>query len=446
MSQYKIYMLSLGCDKNLVDSERMLGVLRARGFSLTDDPLEADAAVVNTCCFIEDAKKESIDRIFELAALKGQGRLKVLAAAGCMAQRYADEILEDIPELDAVVGTTACDSIAEVVLQALSGKRSAVFRGPDEDPGLFETGRVVTTGGHYAYLKIAEGCDKRCSYCAIPIFRGRYRSYPMEQLIDEASKLAEGGASELILVAQDTALYGVDIYGKRSLHTLLEKLCAIEGIKWIRLLYCYPEEIYDDLISVMAREPRICHYLDMPLQHASDDVLRSMNRGTTSEKIRERIKKIREAIPDIALRTTLISGFPGESDEDHAKALAFVKEMRFDRLGVFTYSREEGTPAYDMKPQVPKSTARARQAEIMGAQQRISLENNRRRIGSTLTVFVEGKLPEDGVYIGRSYADAPEVDGFVFFSSERDIMSGSFVEVRILEASEYDLHGEEIVS
>ncbi|MDO5702788.1 MAG: 30S ribosomal protein S12 methylthiotransferase RimO [Lachnospiraceae bacterium] len=440
----KLLMVSLGCDKNLVDSERMLGILTSRGFTLTDDEEEAEVAVINTCCFIEDAKKESIERIFDLARLKETGSLKVLIAAGCMAQRYRDEILEEIPEIDAIVGTTAIGSIAQAVSDALHGSHTSHMRDIDtDDPDVDVEKRVVTTGGYYAYLKIAEGCDKCCTYCAIPKFRGHFRSTPMEKLISEAGRLAERGVRELILVAQETTIYGTDIYGEKRLHVLLGELCRIEGIRWIRILYCYPEEIYPELIDVMAEEPKICHYLDLPIQHASDVILKRMARKTTEEDLRALIGKLRERIPDIALRTTLITGFPGETEEDHAVLLNFVREMRFDRLGVFTYSREEGTPAAAMKNQIKKTVRKKRYGEIMALQQGISLACNTEKVGTLMDVIVEGSLPEDGVYVGRSYRDAPSVDGFVFFKSHRDLMSGDFVSVRITAASEYDLHGEE---
>ena len=440
----KLLMVSLGCDKNLVDSEKMLGILTSRGFSLTDDESEAEVAVVNTCCFIDDAKKESIDRIFELSRLKETAKLKVLIAAGCMAERYKEEILEEIPELDGIVGTTGIGGIANAVESALAGVRKKEFGDISVDPKLAPSNRILTTGGHYAYLKIAEGCDKYCTYCAIPKFRGHYRSFPMEVLVEEASVLASGGVRELIIVAQETTLYGTDLYGRKSLHVLLKKLASIEGLHWIRLLYCYPEEIYPELIGVMMEEPKICHYLDLPIQHASDSVLKRMNRRTSKEDLIALVQKLREEIPDIVLRTTLITGFPGETEEEHGELMAFIGEMKFDRLGVFEYSREDGTAAAAMKPQIKKSVKKLRYSELMSAQQKISLKHNIDRKGQILEVFVEGSLPEDDVYIGRSYGDAPGIDGFVFFRSEAQHMTGDFVKVRITAASEYDLHGEEM--
>ena len=436
-------MVSLGCDKNLVDSERMLGILTQEGFEITGDEYEAEAAVINTCCFIEDAKKESIERIFELAELKKTGKLRVLVAAGCMAQRYRSEILSEIPEIDAIVGTTGIDGIARAVSEALKGQRISCIRDESQDPDTHPFKRVISTGGHYAYLKIAEGCDKHCTYCAIPLFRGRYRSFPMEDLLNEARNLAEQGVRELILVAQETTLYGTDLYGEKSLHRLIRSLSGIPGIQWIRLLYCYPEEIYPELIREIAGNGKVCHYLDLPVQHASDQVLKRMNRRTSREELEALVESLREAVPDIVLRTTLISGFPGETEEDHKILIDFVKRMQFDRLGVFTYSKEEDTPAAKMKPQIRKGVKNARRDEIMLLQQKISLAANRDKVGRNLPVFVEGRLPEEGICIGRSYGDAPGVDGFVFFEPLREHMSGDFVTVHITDASEYDLHGVE---
>lgn len=437
-------MVSLGCDKNLVDSERMLGVLAGKGYTLTDDEETADVAVVNTCCFIEEAKKESIEQIFALARLKEEASLKALIVTGCMAQRYKDEILEEIPEIDAIVGTTGIDSIANAIDDALKGQREA-FMGKDisSDPDMHGAKRVLTTGGHFAYLKIAEGCDKRCTYCAIPDIRGHYRSYPMESLVEEAEDLVLQGVRELILVAEETTLYGTDLYGKKMLPELLHRLCRIEQLHWIRILYCYPEEINDELIETIRTEPKICHYLDLPIQHASDAVLKRMNRHTTRRDLEELIAKLRERIPDIVLRTTLITGFPGETEEDHAELMDFVRKEAFDRLGVFIYSKEEGTPAAKMSMQVSKQMKNRRRDELMTLQQHISFMAGKKRIGSVMEAVVEGELPEDGVYVARTYGDAPKVDGLVFFPKERDLMSGDFVRVLITDASEYDLEGKE---
>ncbi len=441
----KLLMDSLGCDKNLVDSERMLGILLNRGYELTNDEEEAEAAIVNTCCFIDAAKQESIEHILELARLKETGRLQVLAVTGCMAQRYKDEMLTEIPEIDAIVGTTGIDTIADAIDTARGGKKSSFFRDASEDAKTDASERVLTTGGHFAYLKIAEGCDKRCTYCAIPDIRGHYRSYAMEDILSEARGLVERGVRELILVAEETTLYGTDLYGKKMLHVLLKKLCEIEELHWIRILYCYPEEIYPELIDVIASEEKICHYLDLPIQHASNRILKRMNRRTTKEDITALVHTLRERIPDIFLRTSLITGFPGETEEDHQELLDFIDELHFDRLGVFTYSKEEGTPAERMPDQIPDEVKDQRRDDLMSLQQEISYDNGQERIGSVMDAVVEGKLPEEGVYVCRTYGDAPDVDGYLFVRSDRDLMSGDFLKAKVTEASEYDLKGEEII-
>ena len=438
----KLYLSSLGCDKNLSDSEHMLGILLERGFELTQAPEEAEVAVVNTCCFIDDAKKESIDELFDIARYKEEGNLKVLIAAGCMAQRYKDEILNEMPEIDGIVGTTMIESIADTAIEALHGKRLANVRDASDDGKAAASPRVLTGPGHYAYLKIAEGCDKCCTYCAIPSFRGHYRSYPMEDLLKEATSLAERGVKELIIVAQETTLYGTDLYGEKKLHELLSKLCRIEGFAWIRVLYAYPEEIYPALIETMAKEDKICKYLDMPVQHAADTVLKRMNRRTSKKDLLDIISSLRKAMPDIVLRTTLITGFPGETEEEHGELLDFVKEVRFERLGVFAYSKEEGTPASRMKPQITAKVKKERRRELMLLQQGISSELRNAMIGRTEEVIVEGYLPDDGVAVGRTRGDAPNVDGMVFFGTEGELVTGSLVKVRITGSSEYDLYGE----
>ena len=453
----KLYMVSLCCDKNRVDSEEMMAILADHGYVITDDETEADCAVINTCCFIEDAKKESIEEILALADLKETANLKVLVVTGCMAQRYKEEILREIPEVDAIVGTTGKLGIARAVDDALIGKQSMLLRDPSDDE--YDTSfvsekhnteedqlpeRLISTGGHYAYLKIAEGCDKNCTYCIIPKIRGHYRSFPMEKLVAKARKLASGGVTELILVAQETTIYGQDLYGKKSLHLLLKELCRIEELHWIRVLYAYPEEIYPELIYTFANESKICHYLDLPIQHASDPVLRRMNRRTTEADLRNLVTILREKIPDMFLRTTLISGFPGETEEDHEVLRAFVEEMQFDRLGVFTYSKEEDTPAARMKQQIPKRVKTKRRNEIMRIQQKISRARGKSRIGQTIECVIEGELPEEGIYEARTYGDAPGVDGLVFIPTTYPHMSGDFVNVRITGASEYDLTGEEV--
>lgn len=438
-----VLFVSLGCDKNLVDSEVMLGLLRDKGYSLTNEEAEADIIVVNTCCFIHDAKEESIQTILEMAEYKKYGRLQVLLVSGCLAQRYQTEILNEIQEVDAVIGTTATDKIVEAIDEVLEGKKAERYEDLQALP-LPKTNRVNTTGGYYSYLKIAEGCDKFCTYCIIPSLRGKFRSVPMERLIEEAKFLAEGGVKELTLIAQETTVYGVDLYGKKMLPELLDRLCEIEGIEWIRLLYCYPEEITDELIETMKRQPKICHYLDMPIQHAADTVLKRMGRRTTHKELIDLIKKLRREIPDIALRTSLITGFPQETEEEHQELLEFVQEAKFERLGVFTYSKEENTAAARMKGQITKKVKVKRQKELMRLQQQISKKRGEEKVGRTIRVMIEGKLPEDDIFIGRSYMDAPNVDGFVFVHSKDSYLSGEFVDVKITQAKEYDLVGEAI--
>lgn len=438
-----VLFVSLGCDKNLVDSEFMLGILRDNGFSLTNEETEADIIVINTCCFIHDAKEESIQTILEMAEYKKLGRLKVLLVTGCLAQRYRQEILDEIPEVDAIVGTTATDKIAEAINEALGGKRAECYADLNALP-LPKTARVNTTGGYVSYLKIAEGCDKHCTYCIIPSLRGSYRSIPMERLIKEAEFLAEGGTKELILIAQETTVYGVDLYGEKKLPELLCRLCAVEGIEWIRLLYCYPEEITDELIQTIKKEPKVCHYLDLPIQHAADTVLKRMGRRTSRKELDALLAKLRKEIPDIALRTSLITGFPQETEEEHAELLDFVKTARFERLGVFTYSKEENTPAAKMKGQVAERLKKKRKKELMELQQEISRQRGEEKVGSILKVMIEGKLPEDNIYIGRSYMDAPNIDGYVFVHSVDSYLSGELVNVKVTQAKEYDLIGEAI--
>ncbi|MBQ1931144.1 MAG: 30S ribosomal protein S12 methylthiotransferase RimO [Lachnospiraceae bacterium] len=437
----KILFVSLGCDKNLVDSETMIGLLNQAGYEFTDDETEADIIVVNTCCFIGDAKEESIQTILDMARQKEEGRCKVLLAAGCLAQRYKDEIRTEIPELDGVLGTTSYDAIVTMVEETLAGKGFEKFESIDRSMDILP-GRVVTTGGHYAFLKIAEGCDKHCTYCVIPSVRGKYRSVPMEQLVAEAKILADKGVRELILVAQETTLYGTDIYGHKALPELLRKLCQVEGLYWIRLQYCYPEEITPELIQVIKEEEKICHYIDMPIQHASDRILKRMGRRTNQAELRERIDMIRREIPDICLRTTLISGFPGETDEDHEDLMCFVDECEFDRLGVFAYSQEEDTPAAQMPDQVPEEIKEERRDEIMELQQEIAFEKNEAMAGRTLYVMIEGKVADEHAYVGRTYMDAPGVDGLIFVQTIEELMTGDFVPVRVTGALEYDLIGE----
>lgn len=437
----KILCISLGCDKNLVDTERMLGFLDRDGYTFTDDENEADIILVNTCCFIGDAKEESVNTILEMAKLKEAGSCKALIVAGCMAQRYKEEILKEIPEVDAILGVSACDEISGIIKRALEGEKGVSFpplSGPYEPEGK----RIVSTGGHYAFLKIAEGCDKRCTYCIIPSLRGPYRSVPMEQLLAEARELAEGGVKELILVAQETTLYGVDRYGEKRLPELLRELARIDGIRWLRLQYCYPEEITEELIEVMRTEEKVCHYLDIPIQHASGRVLRRMGRRTTPDAIRKRIESLRAAIPDIALRTTLISGFPGEDEDDHEILMQFVDEMEFDRLGVFAYSAEEDTPAASFPVQIPEEERERRRDAVMELQQAIAFERAQEQIGREMEVMIEGKVADENAFVGRTYMDAPNVDGLIFVNSDAPLMSGDFCRVRVTGALEYDLIGE----
>lgn len=436
-----ILFISLGCDKNLVDSEVMLGLLDSRGYQIVDDETIADVIVVNTCCFIHDAKEESIQTILEMAEYKKTGRLKALVVTGCLAQRYQQEIIDEIPEVDAVIGTASYDKIAEAIDEALDGHTEMYLEDIDRLPQV-SSKRLVTTGGHYAYLKIAEGCDKHCTYCIIPKVRGNYRSVPMEQLLKEAKELAEGGVKELILVAQETTVYGQDIYGEKSLHRLLRELCKIDGIQWIRLLYCYPEEIDANLIQVMKEEPKICHYLDLPIQHASDTILKKMGRRTSKAQLVDTIRTLREEIPDITLRTTLITGFPGETEEQHQELVEFVDEMEFDRLGVFTYSPEENTPAAEMPDQIPEEVKEDRQAELMELQQEIAFDLAEDMIDREVLVMIEGKVADENAYVGRTYRDAPNVDGLIFINTNEELMSGDFAKVKVTGAMEYDLIGE----
>lgn len=436
-----IFFVSLGCDKNLVDSEEMLGALTSDGYRITDDESKADVIIINTCCFIHDAKEESIQTILEMASYKEQGNCKALIVTGCLAQRYKEEITQEIPEVDAVLGTNSQESILEAVSKALEGKVTHIFtplEGIPELPGK----RMMTTGGYYEYLKIAEGCDKHCTYCIIPSIRGSYRSVPMEKLISQAEELAEQGVKELILVAQETTLYGKDLYGEKSLHLLLKKLCQIPGIQWIRILYCYPEEIYPELIDTIRTEKKICHYLDLPIQHASDRILKKMGRRTTKQQLKDIVGELRRNIPDIMLRTTLITGFPGETAEDHEELMEFVNEMEFERLGVFTYSPEENTPAALMENQIEEEVKENRKEELMELQQEISLDNGEKLIGKTLTVMVEGKVADENAYVGRTYGDAPGIDGYIFINTGELLMSGDFVRVKVTGALEYDLIGE----
>ena len=438
----KILCVSLGCDKNLVDTEMMLGLLNRDGYTFTDDENEADVILINTCCFINDAKEESVNTILEMAELKKKGRCKALIVTGCMAQRYKEEIMQEIPEVDGILGTSTYDEISNVLKKALSGEEHiSCFHKLTALPDV-KAKRLVTTGGHYAFLKIAEGCDKYCTYCIIPSLRGPYRSVPMERLIEQARELTEQGVRELILVAQETTLYGVDLYGKKMLPELLRQLAAIDGLYWIRIQYCYPEEITEELIETIRTEEKICHYLDIPIQHASDRILKKMNRKTTMEELKRNIARLREAIPDIALRTTLIAGFPGETKEDHELLMDFVDEMEFERLGVFAYSAEEDTPAASFPDQVPQEIKEERRDALMELQQEIAFEKSERMVGRILDVMIEGKVADENAYVGRTYMDAPNVDGLIFVNTDEPLMSGDFCKVRVTGALDYDLIGE----
>lgn len=437
----KILFISLGCDKNLVDTEYMLGILGEKGYAFTDDETEADIIVINTCCFINDAKEESIQTILDMAEYKESGSCKALLVTGCLAQRYREEIEKEIPQVDAILGTNSYDAIAEAVSSVLEGNNYENFQTLEGLPKV-KSKRTLTTGGHYAHLKIAEGCDKHCTYCIIPKIRGSYRSVPMEELIASAKELAAQGVKELILVAQETTLYGVDLYGEKSLHRLLDELNKIEGIYWIRILYCYPEEIYDELIDSMKRNEKVCHYLDLPIQHADDTILKRMGRRTSQKDLRDIVAKLRKEIPDIALRTTLICGFPGETEKEHEELMYFINEMEFDRLGAFTYSAEEDTPAESFPDQVEEEVKEKWRQEVMELQEEVIMDANEKLMGRELYCMVEGQVSGENTYVGRTYRDAPDIDGYIFIDTDKTLVSGDFVKVRVTGAYEYDLIGE----
>lgn len=441
-----ILMVSLGCDKNLCDSEAMLGLLAKHNYNITNDEQEADAIIVNTCSFIKDAMEESVNTVLEMAKLKQQN-LKYLIVTGCMSQRFKDEIFDEIPEIDACLGTSSFDKILDVIeeLKARDGIEDAeeisVYDDIDRLATITESNKVITSGTFMGYLKIAEGCDKFCTYCVIPHIRGHYRSVPMEQLLKEAEYMASQGIEELVLVAQETTCYGKDLYGEKRLHVLVRELAKIDGIKWIRLMYCYPEEIYGELIDCFKEEPKLLHYIDMPMQHSEDAILKRMGRRTDRASIETVIGKLREAAPDIAIRTSLIAGFPGETQEDHEALMAFLDEQELDRVGVFTYSREDGTPAATFENQIDEETAEQWRNEIMELQQEISLDKNETFVGMIMQVIIEGYSSDDDVYVGRTYRDAPGVDGLVFVNCDYELMSGQIVDVRINEVGPYDMIG-----
>lgn len=437
----KVLFVSLGCDKNLVDSEEMIGILRRENFEFTDFEEEADVIIVNSCCFIGDAKEESINTILQMAEYRKNGRCKALIVTGCLAQRYKDEIISEIEEVDAVLGTSSYDQIINAIKEAFDGNKYEKFMSLDRLI-VEEKDRILTTGGHFAYLKIAEGCNKRCTYCVIPSVRGNYRSVPMEELVDTAKKLADKGVKELILVAQETTVYGMDIYGKKMLPELLDKLCEVDGIVWIRLMYCYPEEITDELIAAIRDHDKVCNYIDMPIQHCNDRLLKLMGRKTNKAQIKEIAGKLRKEIKDIAIRTTLITGFPSETDEEHEELMDFVDEMEFERLGAFPYSKEEGTPAYSMDGQIPDEIKEKRRDAIMELQQEVAFDNEDKMIGKEILVMIEGKIVDENVYIGRTYMDAPSVDGNIFIDSYEELITGDFVKVKVTGSKDYDLIGE----
>ena len=440
----EILFVSLGCDKNLVDTEYMIGALRDAGHTFTNEEGKAQAIIINSCCFINDAKEESVNTILEMAEYKNAGSCKALIVTGCLAERYRSEIIKEIPEVDAVLGTNSYGEIVAALEEAQKGNPYELYQPLGTMPQM-DARRSLTTGGHYAHLKIAEGCNKCCTYCIIPKIRGRYRSVPMEELLAQAKEFASQGVKELILVAQETTLSGVDLYGEKSLHKLLDELNKIPGIQWIRILYCYPEEIYGELVQSIKRNKKVCHYLDMPIQHINDGLLKRMGRRTTKEELRQKIAYLKEEIPDITLRTTLICGFPGETQPMHEELMQFLNEAEFDRLGAFTYSPEEGTIAAEFPDQVEEYQKSVWKEEIMELQEEIIFDKNDGMAGQELWVMVEGKVDGENAYIGRTYRDAPEIDGYIFVNTEETLVTGDFVKVNVTGAYGYDLIGEVVV-
>ncbi len=440
----EILFVSLGCDKNLVDTEYMIGALRDAGHTFTNEEGKAQAIIINSCCFINDAKEESVNTILEMAEYKNAGSCKALIVTGCLAERYRSEIIKEIPEVDAVLGTNSYSEIVAALEEVQKGNPYELYQPLGPMPQM-NARRSLTTGGHYAHLKIAEGCNKCCTYCIIPKIRGRYRSVPMEELLAQAKEFASQGVKELILVAQETTLYGVDLYGEKSLHKLLDELNKIPGIQWIRILYCYPEEIYGELVQSIKRNKKVCHYLDMPIQHINDGLLKRMGRRTTKEELRQKIAYLKEEIPDITLRTTLICGFPGETQPMHEELMQFLNEAEFDRLGAFTYSPEEGTVAAEFPDQVEEYQKSVWKEEIMELQEEIIFDKNDGMAGQELWVMVEGKVDGENAYIGRTYRDAPEIDGYIFVNTEETLVTGDFVKVNVTGAYGYDLIGEVVV-
>lgn len=438
----KVGMVSLGCPKNQVDAEILLGKIKERGYELTADAALADVVIINTCGFIESAKQESIDNILEFCELKKEGRIKAIIVTGCLAERYRDDIMKEIPEADVVVGIGANSDIGEVIDKALGGSKFGVYKDKEQLPLCGE--RVLSTLPFYAYIKIAEGCSNNCTYCAIPSIRGKFRSRSIEDILSEAKLLAQKGVKELVVVAQDTTRYGEDLYGEPSLAKLLDALCGIEGLEWIRVLYCYPERITDELIDVFARQDKICKYIDIPIQHCNDRILKLMNRKSDKKSLEALIKKLRERVPDIVIRTTLIAGFPSETEEEFEELCEFVNEIKFDRLGCFAYSAEESTPAAKMNGQLDDEVKSHRAEIVMEHQMFIAEERSNSLIGKTIKTVVEGYDKYAKIYFGRSYADAPDIDGKVFFSSGSPLKIGDFVNVLAQEVLDYDIVGKVI--
>lgn len=436
----KAFILTLGCPKNTVDSENMAYILESRGYEMVEDAADADYIIINTCSFIRDAMEESINSLLEATLIKKERSEVKLIATGCLAQRHAAELEKEMPEIDAFVGTGQFQNIADV-LDSMSDE--TVIRTDDVNCPVFETGRVLSTAPYYAYLKVSEGCNKNCTYCIIPKLRGKQRSRRLEDIVREAETLAKEGVRELILISQDVGEYGSELYGKRMLPELLERLEKIEGIRWIRLLYIYPETISEELIDVMSASEKILHYIDMPLQHVNDRILRMMGRRTDRKEIEGIIRSLRDRMDDIIIRSTFITGFPTETDEEHEELLEFIRSARLDRVGFFTYSREEGTPAYSFEPQIEEDKKEERFDELMSAQEEVSIENLERFAGKTLEVIIEDRV-EDGVYIGRSYMDTPDIDGEVYLESDDELEIGNIYKVLITDTLEYDLVGRKI--
>ena len=439
-----VFFVSLGCDKNLVDSEVMLAILSDNGFTIIDDETKADVIIVNTCAFISDATEEGIQTIIEMGAQKTEGACKALIVTGCMAKRYKENMFEELPEVDAILGPKDYEAIADVLVKVKNGEKSISLISESNVNEDKPQKRILSTAGYYAFLKIAEGCDNHCTYCTIPVIRGKYKSRPIETLVEEAISLEAQGVKELILVAQDTGYYGKDIYGKYRLSDLLRKLSEITGIEWIRILYCYPEHINDVLIEEMKNNKKVCKYIDMPIQHADNHVLKRMGRKCLSDDLRRAVNSLREAMPEIVIRTTVIVGFPGETDQQFRTLAEFMNEIKFDKLGAFEYSPEEGTPAVDFPGHIDDGVKQNRKKTVMEEQRRISYDLNQKRVGERYKVITDGYLPDKNVYVGRGYMDSFEIDGMIFFTSDKELLAGDFIDVVITAASEYDLVGDAV--